>query len=678
MISIRSVRMKNFRRYEDVTVRLVGGITGIVGDNGSGKSTIMDAIGYAFYGAVPSIVRTTKNDMKRMDAPDIEGWGVEVEFEVDSEPYRIVRMNPGATAKSRGTAVMFHDRDLVAKDDTAIKERVKELFGMDYQAFSVSVFCRQSEVSALSTMTATERKKLVLRMLGIESIEDVVKAVRRDKRDKSNQVDGMKEAMQDMTGKDMMPLYKDKKFKAERTISDSQEQLEQLSDRMQLLEEGLGTVVDERNALLGSRKDLDTRRTELEDVRVGSQRRVVLEQDISSMEKKLDELKDTLEECDEAALATLSGMRSQRDEIKQKIHLISHDIQGKEKEISRIEGLSGKCPTCDQDITQKHRDSMIGDIRNDIESMQANVTDMEQEIEAMRSILDVAEEQERISNRNKTKQRDIDSLSRSIEDKRTGLQSLGGFDEDMERELTDVKSRLSELDTRLGEMNRRHDELLEERKNMVNQRSELEKEIARAQTSLDQVSASIRDYKERAQRIKEFEENAESLAVLEANITKFKDELIGRVRPMISMVSSQLIEAMSEGRYKRLEIGDDYSIQLYDHGVPYGIDRYSGGEKDMINLAIRLALSQIIAEQSGAGAVGFIILDEVFGSADDNRRETIMVTLESLLSRYGQIICITHIEDIKGMLPEVLTVAQDGARSVLIREKGGTQEDDAE
>jgi len=57
---------------------------------------------------------------------------------------------------------------------------------------------------------------------------------------------------------------------------------------------------------------------------------------------------------------------------------------------------------------------------------------------------------------------------------------------------------------------------------------------------------------------------------------------------------------------------------------------FSGGEQAVVNLALRLALSQMIAVQMGTEGLGFIVLDEVFGSADTERRETIMETLNGL------------------------------------------------
>ncbi len=44
---INSIRLQNFRQHADTTIDLETGLTGIVGANGTGKSTILEAIAWA-------------------------------------------------------------------------------------------------------------------------------------------------------------------------------------------------------------------------------------------------------------------------------------------------------------------------------------------------------------------------------------------------------------------------------------------------------------------------------------------------------------------------------------------------------------------------------------------------------------------------------------------------------
>ena len=84
----------------------------------------------------------------------------------------------------------------------------------------------------------------------------------------------------------------------------------------------------------------------------------------------------------------------------------------------------------------------------------------------------------------------------------------------------------------------------------------------------------------------------------------------------------------------------------------------SGGEEDLANLVLRLAISQMIAERAGQ-AFSLLVLDEVFGSLDESRRHNVIELLRRLHDRFEQVILITHIESVREGLDRVLTVRYD-------------------
>ncbi|MEA3428425.1 MAG: SbcC/MukB-like Walker B domain-containing protein [Thermodesulfobacteriota bacterium] len=93
--------------------------------------------------------------------------------------------------------------------------------------------------------------------------------------------------------------------------------------------------------------------------------------------------------------------------------------------------------------------------------------------------------------------------------------------------------------------------------------------------------------------------------------------------------------------------------------------QFSGGEQDLANLCLRIAISQVVAERSGGAPINFIVLDEIFGSQDSGRRDLILNALGQLSSQFRQIFIITHIEQIKDMLPVIIDVTtKDGEESV--------------
>jgi exonuclease SbcC len=84
----------------------------------------------------------------------------------------------------------------------------------------------------------------------------------------------------------------------------------------------------------------------------------------------------------------------------------------------------------------------------------------------------------------------------------------------------------------------------------------------------------------------------------------------------------------------------------------------SGGEEDLANLVLRLAISEMIAERAGQ-AFSLLILDEVFGSLDEIRRHNVVDLLRRLQGRFEQVILITHVELSSGELDRLMTVRYD-------------------
>jgi exonuclease SbcC len=151
---------------------------------------------------------------------------------------------------------------------------------------------------------------------------------------------------------------------------------------------------------------------------------------------------------------------------------------------------------------------------------------------------------------------------------------------------------------------------------------------------------------------------AEELAVLEDVVVNFKDHLIGRVAPVLSELTSKGLESMTEGRYSSVELDENYEMQIDDQGISYPINRFSGGESDLANLSLRLAISRIIADRTGATPINFLILDEIFGSQDPNRKRSVLTALSRLSTQFRQIFLITHIEDIKDAMNYVIRVEE--------------------
>jgi exonuclease SbcC len=141
-------------------------------------------------------------------------------------------------------------------------------------------------------------------------------------------------------------------------------------------------------------------------------------------------------------------------------------------------------------------------------------------------------------------------------------------------------------------------------------------------------------------------------------VADYRQYLISRIRPKLSEISGELLSELTSGKYTGVELDEEYNLYIFDGNAKYPLPRFSGGETDIANLCLRLAISQLIAESS-AIETGFIILDEIFGSQDIHRKALILQALNNLSRRFRQIILITHVEDIKDTVENIIEVAEN-------------------
>ncbi|HEX2779738.1 MAG TPA: SMC family ATPase [Gemmatimonadaceae bacterium] len=145
---------------------------------------------------------------------------------------------------------------------------------------------------------------------------------------------------------------------------------------------------------------------------------------------------------------------------------------------------------------------------------------------------------------------------------------------------------------------------------------------------------------------------------LDRAYSDIRTDLNLQLRPEISELASSFLVELTDARYSELELDDQYRLTVLEEGVPKPV--ISGGEEDLANLVFRLAISQMIAERAGQ-ELSLLILDEVFGSLDESRRQNVVELLRRLGDRFEQVVVITHIESVREGLDRVIEVSYDEA-----------------
>jgi DNA repair protein SbcC/Rad50 len=164
-MQLLKLQMRNFRRYRDQDVVFRDGITGILGNNGTGKSTIVEAILFCLYGVKETgleyILSTAAGPRDRAE--------VRLDFSVRGDEFRLVRsLGP----RRKHEAQLNRGEVLVAKGVSEVQDALGGIIRMGQADFRHTIYSGQRELDALLDARPEERKRWFRRVLGIDSLKE--------------------------------------------------------------------------------------------------------------------------------------------------------------------------------------------------------------------------------------------------------------------------------------------------------------------------------------------------------------------------------------------------------------------------------------------------------------------------------------------------------------------------
>jgi exonuclease SbcC len=689
---LKTLTLVNFRKFKNATVEFPDGVTGVVGLNGVGKSTIFEAIAWVLYGAVAA--RTSADQIKRESALHSDPCRVELEFIFEENIYRIFREMSGKNLTTSATATI--NGKIAATGAEVVTKFIQNKLGMDFKSFFTSIFAKQKELNALSTMIASERRPLILKMLGIDSLDEVVKEVKSDKRDKDSLLEKLGQDLVDEDGRDKIEFFKDEirilekqKKEIEILIKKSKEKIQVFKKELDALEKKCKTSKDgyeniknkkekllEKKTIFENKEKLSDEIKNFRDKISEREKRTYLQKkklidfskldsDITSSEKRLDALSKKIEE--------LVKKIEQKKTLLNRLELDVKDIGSKKKKIEEI-GPDAKCPTCervladqyknllkryDEDLVKKAKE--IKTYSKEIKNFEEDKDKLSREEQAFQKkknyLLTKLREKERIDTTIKNIQDEIDKEKIELKNREKKL-----------KEISAVKFDVKEFEIvskQVDSFYNVYQNALESRDGKKDSFNSLKLELERKESDKKLIMQKIENSKEKTSELEEYKKKikedkiiVQHLGMLAEVMSDFRTHLISRIRPTLSSYSSDFFERLTDGKYVELELDENYNLLVYDNGDAYSIERFSGGEEDLANLCLRLAISEVITERAG-GVFNFIILDEIFGSQDIYRRQNIMKALNGLSSKFRQIFLITHVEDVKDDMENIIFVTEN-------------------
>jgi len=689
---IKSIRLKNFRKFKDTLIEFPDGVTGVVGLNGAGKSTIFEAVAWVLYGAVAA--RTSTEQIKRESADDKDPCRVELDFIFGEDKYRIVREMSGKSLSVSATAT-FNGQQ-IATGAEVVSNFIQKKLGLDFKSFYTSIFAKQKELNALSTMNPSERRPLILRMLGINALDEVIVEIRSDVKNKKILIEKQQQDLVDEKGNYKIEKFKNEKRELQNKKKNMTENLERLNKNILAVEKRLNLInknsiekkkeyeklnkiklqLDEKKSAFEKKKSLceyiEKFKTKVE------KRQDIIKKEklkLKNFEKTNEEIKNVEKRQSENSIKFQSIMKKleQKKTIINQINSEIHNLKTKKITIEKI-GSSAKCPTCDR-VLGKQYDELLRNYENQIkkhyesiklsqdESKKINVEydKLVKEKEALQKkknfLYTKSVEKEKILTLINNFSKELDDELQELNSKKKDFSKISSveFDEKEYKELMNkIEIQYNEYQSYINEYKVTRNKI--EKLKIESERKGGEKKLINQE--IKNLDNKIEEHNKLILKIKFENKNLQLLKILSELMNLFRTYLISQIRPTLSLYASELFNQLTDGKYSEIELDENYNLIIYDNGNPYNIERFSGGEEDLANLCIRLAISEVITAKAGS-IFNLIILDEIFGSQDNIRKQNIIKSLSKFSAKFRQIFLITHVSDIKNFMENTISVIED-------------------
>lgn len=417
--------------------------------------------------------------------------------------------------------------------------------------------------------------------------------------------------------------------------------------------------------------------------------------------------------------ANVTNLTEERDNKKLALAQVQTSITRAEEQLAVSTGLGAECGTCGQPISDEHRDTQQNRLEAQLDELrayyhqildqgraaQAALGQRASELEQLRNAVEHARaervECERLGTERAELQRRINTYQRQLErltstpenldalyaekaqlsltvseaveraeqarERFTALQRQGELQASLHACVESLTGRAADLEAaRPGaDLQARFQEradAVERRNSEIDILRHWQTQAAVLQERSDAARRRLGNARQAEERRGRHQQNAIHAAAAARLLGNTAEHLATQIRPSLEGAVGSLLTTMSDGRFTAVKVSDEYNITVEDDGKFRLLTELSGGEVDLIALAVRLALSQVVSERHGAGGAGFLILDECLGSQDPQRRQSIVTGLRALRDTYSQIFLISHVENIEDAADVVVNLAMSEDR----------------
>lgn len=683
---LTSVELFDFRCHEHIVVTPPAeGITAIVGGNGAGKSTIVDAVAWCLYGAKPSGVPR----MSSLIRHGADSCCVRVELVIEKDTVLVERR---VVSGSTECDVWVNGEHRAGPAVSHVDPFLRRLLGMDVKGFFSAVFVAQKQVDQLVVASPKERGVIIEKLTGVAAISTGLTDARARYREAKNAVDGLNvpdvescsESVDEISEsfvhvsenlskvsenvRNVQEEYSkiSKKLSQAERISDKRSQLSQAVATCQAMIEAKTSEVDsieipesvDCDETPVSASDVSAARSRLADAQSVQRRNDELEKRQRAIVDKLgSDVRSKLSDAQKA----VDTYSEKQESTQESIAASKSSMARLRKAMSTLSETDSTCPTCGQKVD--NASEILSTLREEFDKFSEDVDTFsevlntvkdkrakaESAVDKLTRAVDILEEKPELTD-------DIDMLQSEVRDlerqydrardieasqqrRQQALSRVNLLNKDIEKvngKLSEVSAALNNLDdVNVGSVRNHMSSVSEKLQRAVAEQGDVKAEKARLQAELDRAKELLDEARKADDHYRTaLSEKVVAGAVVDM-LEQFRTFRVDESIPVVESRASDIVSKFTDGHIAEIRLDSKFaaSVVMSDGDVrPVGL--LSGGELSAVALALRLGISMLL------GNDGLLVLDEVLVSQDDVRSERILSVMKEMCA--GQIVMISH------------------------------------
>lgn len=639
------------------------GFTAITGPNESGKSMIFEAFRFGLFGAVAL----------RGQLDDYEHFKVKQTVQIRGVAYSIDRTLRRATMK-RGDEV-------IATGTGPVNKKVVEVLGFGIAVFDVANSINQGEVERLGAMLPTERRRLIDSVLGLDILDIVSKWATDEARLLKAQADGLKLGL--VEPREPVDYF------GYVPSEDVRKKVDEAKAKVKELAEITGWLKNERKEphkpecsipipSEALRKMADNQREVQAEIWQLQERIVTLPSSILYTEVQLVEYEQEIVEWDKwvNASAWLKCNPKPMQTMEQLDRWIATwnlidawgQLDAKIKELDAASQHAVTCQNCqhvnflDPELVKKLTEEVvrltpmqprptetppfnpltIAQMRSGLQSFETIKDEWEakaaivqprkpllneKQIAAARSVAQQVAKRRELEQQLETQKRLLPEQDFvSMFNERFAYEKfIVAYAREVEEYEAWLKERAEKVYASIQ---------LQHWPDVLLASEQLLQHAVAHEAALAKFTADRAAYDERKAKIAALEADVDQYQRVKAAMGGLRTSIKQHVMPSLNRVSSHLLALMTGGQRRKIEIDENFNVKVDNQGL----HTLSGSGKGVANLAIRIALGQVLTNR----VFSVLLADEIDAAMDKFRAERTSDVLHTLTNSVSQVLLVSH------------------------------------